>query len=297
MLARRGVLAGIVAAMLVRSGPAEALPEPRDPRVERRYLPGPFGQIHVRVAAPANGRKPTQPPLLLLHQSPLSGRMFDRLLPLLSHSRLAIAVDTPGYGESDRPVERPSLPAYGDAILAAVTHVYGPEVDVAGYHTGAALAADMAARHPRSVRKLVLISVPHFSEERRTALLKQLGQKEPFKEDGTHLLSLWTGSYKVRPEGQTPEDVARIVAEKQRVGRFGEWALLSALEKDMAPALMRITQATLLLAPHDGLEDQTRSAAKLIRNARIEEMPRHAYGLFDAAPAEIASRILAFLER
>jgi pimeloyl-ACP methyl ester carboxylesterase len=263
--------------------------------VRRDYLEGSFGQIHVRVAQPGGSSNVTAPPLILLHQSPLSGRMFDRLLPLLAKGRTVVAVDTPGYGESDRPLQRPALSAYGDDILQAVTRKFGTRADVMGYHTGAALAVDMAARRPRSVRRLVLISVPFFDEARRSALLVQLGQKAPLKEDGTHLLPMWTGSFKVRPQGQSIDDIARIVAEKQRVGQFGEWALLSAMEGDMAPALKRISQPTLLLAPHDGLEDGTRAAAGLISKGRLEELPSLAYGLFDAAPALLAERMLPFL--
>jgi pimeloyl-ACP methyl ester carboxylesterase len=187
------------------------------------------------------------------------------------------------------------LAAYGDEILSAVTRKFGSRVDVLGYHTGAAVAVDIAARRPASVRRLVLISVPFFDSERRSALLAQLGQKAPLKEDGTHLLPMWTSSFKVRPEGQSIDDVARIVAEKQRVGQFGEWALLSAMEGDLAPALKRISQPSLLLAPHDGLEDETRAAAQLISKSALEEFPRLAYGLFDAAPGLLAERVLRFL--
>jgi hypothetical protein len=79
------------------------------------------------------------------------------------------------------------------------------------------------------------------------------------------------------------------------VGQFGEWALLSAMESDLAPALKRIGQASLLLAPHDGLEDETRAAAQLISKSRLEELPTLAYGLFDAAPSLLAERMLRFL--
>jgi pimeloyl-ACP methyl ester carboxylesterase len=153
----------------------------------------------------------------------------------------------------------------------------------------------MAARHQRAIRKLVLIAVPHFPDDRRLQLLKQLAQQAQYKDDGSHLLPLWTGSFKARPPGQSVDDVARLVAEKQRVGQYGEWALLSVLERGMGPTLSQIRQPTLLLAPHDGLEDETRAAAKLIANARVEELPNHAYGLFDAAPGEIATRMLRFL--
>ena len=97
--------------------------------------------------------------------------------------------------------------------------------------------------------------------------------------------------------GSSPDVFARIVAEKQRVGQYGDWALLSALTDDLAPVFSGITQPTFLLAPHDGLEDETRAAAKLIKGSRVQELPSLAYGLFDAAPVEIAGHMLRFLGR
>ena len=287
---RRAFLVGLAAAL---ASPAGALPETAALGVHRRYLDGPFGQVHLRVAQPA--ARPVLPPIVLLHQSPLSGRMFDRLLPLLGTNRIAIAVDTPGYGESDRPATQPTLAGYGNAILDTVASAYGSPLDLLGYHTGAAIAADLAARRSASVRRLVLIAMPFFGPARREALLKQLKQKTPYAEDGSHLPPLWTGTARVRPEGQSLDDVARLVAEKQRVGIYGEWALAAAMSEDLALTMTAIRQPTLVLAPHDGLEAASRAAAKLMPQARFVELPARAYGLFDAAPAEIARTVLAFL--
>jgi pimeloyl-ACP methyl ester carboxylesterase len=292
MPARRELLAGLAAALAC---PALALPEPQNNAVRRQYLDGPFGQLHLRIARPDDGHI-TAPPLVLLHQSPLSGRMFDKLLPRLANRRLAIAVDTPGYGESDRPRERPSLAAYGDAIVETVARAYGGPFDLLGYHTGAAIAADVAARRPRDVRRLVLIAVPFFDAARRAELLRQFAAKPGYADDGSHLLPLWTGSFRARPEGQSLDDVARLVAEKQRAGLHGEWALAAAMEVDLAPALSALRQPTLVLAPHDGLQDESAAAAKLIPNARLLALARYAYGLFDAAPEEIARLVGNFLD-
>ena len=292
MPARRAVLAGLTSML---AAPSLALPDPASPRLRRSYVDGPYGQLHVRVAEPTT--RPTGPPVAMLHQSPLSGRMFERILPLLAVDRIAISVDTPGYGESDRPITRPSLRGYGDAIIDGLTKEFGPTFDVVGYHTGAAIAAELAARRPADVRRLVVISMPFFDAERRAAMLEQLRQKAPYADDGSHLLPLWASTFKVKPAGQTLDDVARIVAEKQRVGPFGEWALVSAMEVDLTSLLPSVRQPTLVLAPHDGLEDESVAAARLLSRAKVIPLPRLAYGLFDAAPGDIAPLIHEFLSR
>lgn len=61
--------------------------------IRRRIVDTPHGQVHVR-ATDGEGR-----PLLLLHQSPRSGLMFEPLMERVD--RPAIAPDRIGYGYSD----------------------------------------------------------------------------------------------------------------------------------------------------------------------------------------------------
>ncbi|QIG53583.1 alpha/beta hydrolase [Altererythrobacter sp. BO-6] len=300
MIGRRRVLAGLgLAGAFATFTPARALPDPPNPAMRRQYVDGAFGQIHLRIADPS-GASATANTLVLLHQTALSGRMFERFMPYLARQRRVIAVDTPGYGESDRPSVRPNLAGYADAITEAIQAVAGERFDVLGYHTGAAIAADMAARR-EEVAKCVLVSMPYFSAERRDELIAMIGNPddpiEDYAEDGSHLLPLWQGSFRARADGQSNDDIARLVAEKQRAGRFGAWALLSALEASLAATLASIEKPVLVLAPHDGLQAESRAAASAIRDAALIELPDHAYGLFDVAPAIVAAPVLAFLDR
>ncbi|WFL76332.1 alpha/beta fold hydrolase [Altererythrobacter arenosus] len=300
MITRRLFAGGLASAsFLALTSPARALPETACPAVRRMYLDSAFGQLHLRVATPDNSAG-AAPPLVLLHQTALSGRMFDQFLPVMATDRIVIAVDTPGYGESDRPAERPTLAGYGDAMLDALVGKFGPKLDVLGYHTGAAIAADLASRRAE-VDRVVLVSMPYFDETRRTDLLAQVGRplsaEGEYSEDGSHLVSMWKGSFGSRADGQSLDDVARLVAEKQRAGIYGGWALHSALENDLAPTLSAIEEPVLVIAPHDGLQEQSRAAAALIPGAKIEELPEVAYGLFDAIPDRLAETVRAFLSR
>ena len=64
--------------------------------VTKGYFSLPWGQVHYRSATGAADA----PPLLMLHQSPLSSRNYERLLSLLTGQCQPYALDTPGYGES-----------------------------------------------------------------------------------------------------------------------------------------------------------------------------------------------------
>ena len=64
--------------------------------LRRAYVDGPYGQLHLRIAGHGT-------PLILLHQSPLSGDQFSAVLPLLAEAGFcAVAMDTPGFGDSVR---------------------------------------------------------------------------------------------------------------------------------------------------------------------------------------------------
>ena len=292
----RRLMLGLLASFpaLCLSPKAWALPDPQRKNTRRRYIDGRYGQIHVREARPLNDVV-NEPPLVLLHQSPLSGRMFDHFIPYLAQERLVIALDTPGYGESDRPDARPSAENYASAMVEAVQSAYGAPFDLLGYHTGAGLGVVAAAQHPELIRRLVLIAMPFFDDAKRNEILEQVLAEKRYEEDGSHLPPLWTGTYGVRPEGQSVEDVARIVAEKQRPGLFGGWALHSILEQDLKPYIENIKQPTLALAPHDSLHGPTKAAADLIETATFVDLPDLAYGLFDSAPETLADPINTFL--
>ncbi|MBK6598302.1 MAG: hypothetical protein IPG25_10625 [Proteobacteria bacterium] len=73
-----------------------------DATVRRGYVDGRFGQMHYYIVTPA-GATPKHAPIVFFHQNPKSGVEYEFLLSDLGRDRVAIAIDTPGYGGSDRP--------------------------------------------------------------------------------------------------------------------------------------------------------------------------------------------------
>lgn len=263
---------------------------PADVTVRRRFADVRTGQLHYREAQPRQSLG-LLTPVVLLHQSPLSSRMYSELLPELARDRVVYALDTPGYGESDAPAQPLSVAGYADALHDFIANLKEP-VDLVGYHTGALLAADIAARYPASVRRLILISVPLFSAERRAALRSDA----PILEDGSALLAEWRSTMAVRPAGQSLAQAARIVAEKQRAGERAGWAMAAIRNYDAAAVLTKLAIPTTVIRPKDGLWEASEAAAKMIPHATLIDAPQWAYGLFDAAPAAVAQQLRDMLE-
>jgi pimeloyl-ACP methyl ester carboxylesterase/catechol 2,3-dioxygenase-like lactoylglutathione lyase family enzyme len=272
------------------AGSAASAPAPPEVRIRRLFVDGRYGQLHLRRASP---RRPGGPhaPVVLLHQTPLSGRMFSELLPQLGRDRVVYAPDTPGYGESDPPPAPPALADYADALHDFIAELKEP-VDLVGYHTGAMLAAEYAARYPQDVRRVVLISMPLFDPERRA----RLATTTPLAEDGAPLLAEWRSTMGVRPPGQSLEQAARIVAEKQRAGTRAAWAMAAMQAYEPEPRLRAIARPVTVIRPKDGLWEEGAAAAKLIPGAQLVDEPGWGFGLFDAYPAEVARRIRESLD-
>src|SRR5690606_6448284 len=75
---------------------------------KRGYVDGRFGQMHYHIAQPASGKSKLTP-IVFFHQNPKSAYEYELLLKEMGKDRVAIAIDTPGYGESDRPPAPPTM--------------------------------------------------------------------------------------------------------------------------------------------------------------------------------------------
>jgi pimeloyl-ACP methyl ester carboxylesterase/catechol 2,3-dioxygenase-like lactoylglutathione lyase family enzyme len=294
---RRGPAASASASPPGAAGEASARPAPPEvarPGVEwrRSFVDTRWGQLHVRRAAPAAAAG-ARPPVVLLHMTPLSGRMFDAVQPQLATDRVVYAPDTPGYGDSDAPPARPAFEAYADVVGEWLASI-GEPVDLLGYHTGAALATEIARRFPDRVRRVVLVAVPILADETKARLRE--AKPSPLREDGTHVLEMWQSTIGVRPAGQTLEQVARTVADKQASSQ-PEWAIRALVDYPLAERLAGVTQPTLIVRPKDSLWEAGARAAQLVRGSQLVDRPQWSYGLFDAAPVEIATLVREFLDR
>ena len=104
-------------------------------------------------------------PLLVLHGGPdWDHRYLQRALDVLYPTHLLLFIDLPGRGESKRPADADAAPhgVAGDAAAAAMVlaRLNFRDIDVLGHGWGALVAARLAQRHPKLVRRLVLDQAP-----------------------------------------------------------------------------------------------------------------------------------------
>lgn len=128
-------------------------------------MEGLYGQVHVRVWTPSSTS--TKPPLLLFHPTPYSSQFYLPFIEDIGKDRIVIAMDTPGYGESDRPKTPPNMEDYANNAIKALD-VLGitKSVDIIGYHTGTLIAVEMSIKEPDRINKMILAGIPVYPSER-----------------------------------------------------------------------------------------------------------------------------------
>lgn len=265
--------------------------------VRRSYVDLPFGQMHLRHAG--KGAAAGRPPLLCLHMSPASGLVYERFLDAMGHDRVAIAPDTPGFGQSDPLPEFPEIADYARTMWSLVDALALPgPVDLMGYHTGSLTIAEMARQAPDRARRLILVSAPIYTEEERAALRALYRPGPIFTADGARLLELWRWFLVFFRVGQdnTLEDAARIFYERLSGRERHWWGHRAAFNYDLAPVLSALPHRVTVLNPDDDLAANTPRAAPLLRDGRVLDLPAFTHGFLDTHTAEAARLVRELLD-
>jgi len=172
-------------------------------RIRSGFVDFPWGQVHVRGLLRDTGK----PPVLLLHQTPLSAITYERVLAPLAEKFRPIAVDTPGFGFSDSPGGPWQMADYAEILHSVCEQLELNWPLVVGQHTGACLAIELSLRYPGSVRGLVLVGVPCVSPE---VARERLAAKRKYEisDDGFHLSFIWHRMQFEQYPGPLPKELA-----------------------------------------------------------------------------------------
>ena len=121
----------------------------------------PVGKLVLDAVAtgPADGA-----PVLLLHGFPQTSASWRSIWPVLAGAGYrVVAPDQRGYSPGARPdgVAGYRMPALVGDVLGLLDALGLADAHVVGHDWGAAVAWQLAARHPDQVRSLTAVSVPH----------------------------------------------------------------------------------------------------------------------------------------
>lgn len=241
----------------------------RPARVGRAYADGRFGQIHYRIAQPAQARAI---PVVFLHASPTSGRMYEPALAEIGRDRIALAPDTPGFGDSDAPGAPPEIADYAAALGEFVLALGHDRIDVVGYHTGSKIACELALQRPHLVRRIAMVSASIYSAE-EVARQRRDFADPGIPRDGSHIAARWAFLMRWRKPDVPLVALQRAVAEYLKAGPLAHWGHRAAFNYAHAEHLPALTQSVLVFNFDDDLAEPTARAAQYLRNGRIINLP------------------------
>lgn len=257
--------------------------------IKRGYVPAGRAQIHFRRAGAS-----TAPLLVLLHQTPSTSAMYEPLMHALADRFDLIALDTPGFGNSDAIDGAFSVAAAGSALAAAVRWIRPGAAYWFGHHTGAALALQVASTHPEQVSRLAL-SGPCLLDTNLRQRLPQLAAPVPVNADGSHLKVLWERMAAKDPDASA-EIRQRETLAGAAAGRTYPEAYSAVVEVDTEAQLRALRCPALVFAGTlDPLYPQLDAAYRLLAQGRKAEIAGARTFVCERQTAEVARLLTDFL--
>ncbi|MCW4459861.1 alpha/beta fold hydrolase [Microbacterium sp. MPKO10] len=151
----------------------------------RAYADTPFGQVHYAEEGAGTA-------IVMLHQAPRSLDEFAEVQRELVPEFRTIAVDMPGFGASYHVPAPQTIESMSRGVIALLDSLNIENAVLLGHHTGAAVALDVAATEPERVGVLALSSMPWLGPERRARDHSVGLDIVERREDGSHLMKLWS---------------------------------------------------------------------------------------------------------
>ncbi len=158
-----------------------------DSNISRGFIDIEEGQIHYRSCGSENN-----PPLVMLHGSPLSSFAIESLMHTMGKYFKIYAPDTIGNGDSCAQKSFPVTIDYlADAMLRAMSNLNLNEFYLYGFHTGGNIGIEAAIKNPKMVKKLIIDGLGLYSDDYKKKLLDNQAPEIKPDHDGTQFLKAW----------------------------------------------------------------------------------------------------------
>ena len=133
-------------------------------------------RAHLRSATVAGSRvnyveMGSGPPLVFIHGLAGCWQNWLENIPHFARRHRVIAVDLPGFGESELPLHSITIPGYGHFVDAFLDEIGVERAPLVGNSMGGFISAEVALSHPSRVSRLVLVSAAGLVTVRKGELV------------------------------------------------------------------------------------------------------------------------------
>jgi pimeloyl-ACP methyl ester carboxylesterase len=215
--------------------------------------------VYYEIHGAATGDRP---PLVLLHGGGSTiETSFGKVLDSFAKNRQVIAFEQQGHGHTADIVDRPySFEQSADDAAALLRYLKVGRADFFGYSNGGSIALQIAIRHPRLVRKLIVASAM-------------------FRRDGLYP-EFWESMKHATVEGmpaELKEAYLRASPHPEQLPTFHDKCVRRMLEfQDWSPEVLRSIDAPTIVMVADGDIVRPEHAVEMFRllpHARLAVLP------------------------
>ena len=231
----------------------------------RRYLDNAPGQLHVWQWEGGQSGLPT---IVCLPPVPYGGRFFDTFAQ--AYGGPVWSADLPGYGFSDALAEPPTVGGYTQA-MTPLLNAPGQPVWLAGFHSGALVAIEMANRYPKQVSGLLLVDVPVFSGPEMADLRASITNPPEYLEQEDPMNGLFKSMVVDRLDKVAYPRALDLFFDFVGAGEGRNAGYHAAANFEAEPAARLVTQSALVIATHSSLRDGTVQVAEWLPHATLVE--------------------------
>lgn len=149
-----------------------AMKKPSSHQVTARGL-----NLHYRQSGTPD---PNVPPILLLHGFPTSSHLYRNILPELGKTHRAVALDLPGYGLSDKPLDAAyDYDFYANTLDAFLDTLGIDDTHLCVHDLGGPAGLYWAVHNPDRVRSITILNTLVFPEVHWTVTAFLLALRTP----------------------------------------------------------------------------------------------------------------------
>lgn len=122
--------------------------------------------------------------VLMLHGFPTSAYLWRNVMPKIAETHRVIALDLPGYGQSEKPLNVSySLNFYSDIITTFLAVLQIEKVHLAVHDLGGPVGLLWAVRAPKSIHSLIFLNTLVYPKFSWAVVLFTLALKTPITKD------------------------------------------------------------------------------------------------------------------
>ncbi len=209
-------------------------------------------------------------PVIFVHQCWWNNFEFEGVIPMVAKQYTVYSPDSLGFGFSPAAPNWFEFTDFTDSFIDFMDDLGIEKASFVGQHSGSLIMADLAARYPERVAKLIFGGLAIYEDSLRKAKAARRdmigGNKMPYtkslrpgdliglesgllqrKEDGSHFVEYWNEQYRENPDSKFEYIQRAAIANLLHYDKGGRDMINALLTFDLERVLPKVKQPSLQL--------------------------------------------------